>query len=82
VLKELVEDSGYLVFDDMKWSHAISPSQNPGKNPAVLADFTEEQINAPHVQLVVDCLVRTDPRFEQVFLSGNREPYRAVFRKR
>ena len=82
LLKELLRENGYIVFDDMYWSHVKSPSHNPINNPGVSAGFTDQQLNTPNVELVVDCLVRTDPRFAQVFLTQNRKPYRAVFQKK
>ena len=39
------------------------------------------QLAMPHVELVVDVFMRSDSRFEQVFLTANKRPYRPVFRK-
>lgn len=81
VLKELVRAEGYLVFDDMYWSFVRSPTINPTNYPAIKGDYTEEQLEQPHIEVVVDCLIRTDSRFKQVFLSENKLPYRPIFQK-
>ncbi len=81
VLKELVRENGFIVFDDMYWSFSKSSTMNPTKNPAIKEDYTDEQLVQPHVEIIVDCLMRTDPRFKQIFLSDTKLPYRPIFQK-
>lgn len=83
VLKRMIKPGGYLVFDDMYWTFAASPTMNPKKRPETAVDYTPEQLSIPHVELVVDVLMRPDRGFEQVFLDpDNPRPMRAVFRKK
>lgn len=81
VLKRMVRPGGYLVFDDMYWSFNRSPVLNPQKKPQIREDYSEDQLARPHVELVVELFVRSDPEFEQVFLDDRPKPYRPVFRR-
>ena len=81
LLKEMIKPGGYIVFDDMYWTVNGSPTMNPAVKPAVRDDFSDEQLATPHVELVVDVFMRPDDRFEQVFLTANKRPYRPVFRR-
>jgi predicted O-methyltransferase YrrM len=71
----LLAPGGYVDFDDYRWSLRASPSMNPQAFPEVERLYTDEQIDARQVALVVDLLVRTDPRYEEVVPDK-------VFRKR
>lgn len=82
VLREMVKPGGYLVFDDMYWSFTKSPVMNPDRKPEIREQYSQEQLERPHVEVVVKLLMETDPRFEQVYLTDNRRPYRPVFHKR
>ena len=73
VLKEMVKVGGYLVFDDMRWSLRSSPTMN---TPAVAELYTDEQMEAAHVEMIVNLFLRTDARFTE--LTGKNER-RATF---
>lgn len=62
----LLKVGGHIDFDDYNWSLALSETMNPQVLPLTAAIHTDEQIEAPQVKLVVDRLVRTDPRYEEV----------------
>jgi hypothetical protein len=66
---------GYVDFDDYAWTLAGSPSMKPQVFPDVCRLYSPEQIEERQVALVVDLLVRPDPRYEE--LLENK-----VFRKR
>ena len=66
LLDRLLADGGYLDFDDYWWTTARSPTMNPGAFPATSKLYTQEQIEERQVALVVDLLVRRDPRYEEV----------------
>lgn len=66
LLDRLVKPGGYIDFDDYGWSLAISPALNPAAFPMTAELFTDEQITAQQVALVVDLLVRRDPRYEEI----------------
>jgi hypothetical protein len=71
----LLAPGGYMDFDDYGWSLRASPSMNPEVFPDVESLYSEEQIDARQVALVVDVLVRPDERYEE--LVANK-----IFRKR
>ncbi len=62
----LLAEGGYLDFDDYAWSLRDSPTMNPQAFPDVERLYTDEQIDARQVALVVDVLVRRDGRYEEV----------------
>ena len=75
LVDRLLKPGGHVDFDDYAWTLARSPSMSPQAFPPTRALYTDEQIEAPQVALVVDLLVRTDPRYEEVVADK-------VFRKR
>ena len=75
LLDRLLVDGGYLDFDDYWWTAARSPTMNPEAFPATGKLYTQEQIEERQVALVVDVLVRPDPRYEEVVENK-------IFRKR
>ena len=66
LVDRLLRPGGYLDFDDYTWSLRHSPSMNPAVFPDVDRLYTGEQIDEPQVALVVDLLVRRDPRYTEV----------------
>jgi hypothetical protein len=62
----LLAVGGHVDFDDYTWSLALSATMNPGVLPITAAIHTEEQIEAPQVSLIVERLVRTDARYEEI----------------
>lgn len=62
----LLRIGGHLELDDYGWSLAGSPSLNPAVFPRTAERYTEEQIGERHVALIVDLLVRRDPRYREV----------------
>ncbi len=69
LVDRLLRPGGYADFDDYTWSLRHSPSMNPQAFPDVEQLYTEEQIDRPQVALVVDLLVRRDPRYVEVVPS-------------
>jgi hypothetical protein len=59
-------EGGYIDFDDYDWSLAASPTLAPSLFPKTSDFYTEEQIEDRQIKRVVDLLVRTDPRYEEV----------------
>ena len=72
-LKELLKVNGIIIFDDMQWSFSVSSNKKNNKK-----NFTDEQIKTPHVSLVVDTLIRSDKRFEELSDSNSKV---AIFKK-
>jgi predicted O-methyltransferase YrrM len=75
LVDRLLADGGYVDFDDYGWTLARSPSMNPTAFPPTSRLYTDEQIHERQVALVVDVLVRPDPRYEEVVENK-------IFRKR
>lgn len=80
IAKELLKDQGYIIFDDVYWTHAHSPTVNPNKYPQIKERLSDEQINTPHVKNVLDCFIDTDPRFKKIEVRGLSR-YRAMYKK-
>jgi predicted O-methyltransferase YrrM len=66
LVDRLLRPGGYLDFDDYHWSYGKSPTVNPAKWPQARVLFTDEQIDAEQVKLIVELLVRRDPRYEEL----------------
>jgi predicted O-methyltransferase YrrM len=75
LVDRLLKPGGHVDFDDYGWTLARSPSMNPQTFPPTRELYSDEQIDVPQVALVVDLLVRSDPRYEEVVENK-------VFRKR
>lgn len=63
LLKKLVRDDGYLIFDDLNWSYGRSPDRNPMVYPEILEQYTQEQINTFQIQMVVDAFMKNDDQW-------------------
>lgn len=66
VVDRLLKVGGYVDFDDYSWTIATSPTVNPMVFPRVKQRYTPEQINSQQVRLVIELLVRRDPRYQEV----------------
>ena len=75
LIDRLLLPGGYVDFDDYSWSLRDSPSMNPRVFPDVEVLYSDEQINATQVALVIDLLVRADDRYDEVVPNK-------IFRKR
>lgn len=78
-IKLLLKAGGYVVFDDMYWTFAQSPTSNPEKQPEVLQMYTKEQLEAYQVDMVVSLFMRTDKNFKQILMSDEVTPWRTVW---
>lgn len=69
LIDKLLNVGGFIEFDDYGWSIGKSPSCSPYppvNNKSYLENFTKEQIDTPHVKLIVDNLVKTNKRYKQI----------------
>jgi predicted O-methyltransferase YrrM len=66
LVDRLLVPGGYVDFDDYAWTLACSPSMRPEVFPDVCRLYSDEQIAQPQVALVVDLLVRRDPRYREL----------------
>ena len=81
LLKKLLKPSGYLVFDDVFWTLASYRGRNPHVTESLAKGYTEEQINIPHIAIVIDIFMKTDPEYRHVHLSAESKAPRAIFQK-
>jgi len=75
LIDRLLQPGGYIDFDDYPWTLRNSPSMNPAAFPEVEQLYTDDQIDAAQVALVVDLLVKLDPAYDEVVPNK-------IFRKR
>jgi hypothetical protein len=62
---KLLRVGGFMDFDDYGWRLRGS-SLDPVKIPAINEQYTAEQIDSFQVKMIVDTLVRPDPRYREV----------------
>lgn len=61
----LLKPGGYIDFDDYPWRLRGS-GLDPGRVPETRRLYTEEQIDAPQVKMIVDLLVKRNPAYREV----------------
>jgi hypothetical protein len=69
LIDRLLCEGGYVDFDDYGWTLGGSPSMRPEVFPDVRRLYSDEQIGAAQVALVVDLLVRRDPSYHEVMAN-------------
>lgn len=62
----LLRPGGYLDFDDYDWSLGNSPTLKPSAFPLTKKLYTDEQIAAKQVKMVVELIVRRNPSYREV----------------
>lgn len=75
LLKELLRPGGYLLFDDLLWTMATSPTLK--EKSAKL--YPPEQTETPHIKMVCDLFMANDPSFKR--LTDGISPRRALYQK-
>lgn len=80
-IKELLKVGGYVVFDDMLWSQAKSPTNNPNKFPQIRERFTDEQIETCQVNLVVSLFMEKDDKFCKVSSLEYKDPNVSIWQR-
>jgi predicted O-methyltransferase YrrM len=66
LVDRLLRPGGHVDFDDYGWTLARSPSMSPNAFPPTRQLYSDEQIEAAQVALVVELLVRGDSRYVEV----------------
>ena len=66
LIDRLIKVGGYLDFDDYDWTLAGSPSLNPKIFPLTGKLYSDEQIETKQVKMIIDLLVRSNPRYREV----------------
>lgn len=75
LLKELVCPGVYLVFDDVGWVMAGKIGVDPIYCPAIAENFTEEQINTPQIDMVIDLFMKNDKQWVRMPSSKTRATF-------
>jgi len=57
LVDRMLEDGGIVVFDDYAWRFGGSPTLCPRSFPQITEQYTQEQIEIPQVNMIVDLLV-------------------------
>jgi len=78
LLKKLIKPRGILIFDDVEWSHAKSPTQNPQKRPKTLEEFNDEQINTEQVRKVIELFMENDDDWKRIGGISRQAVYRKI----
>jgi len=81
LLKELVADGGYILFNNYTWSLGASPSMKPSVRPETAEEYSDEQIDVPHVRFICDVFFDADPAFEKAKLGLSRNEIRRAYRR-
>jgi hypothetical protein len=63
---KLLQEKGHIEFTKYNWTHMGSPSMNPSVRGKTKEDYTNAMCEAAHIQMVVDALVKTDPRYKTI----------------
>lgn len=66
MLKEMIVLGGYIVLDDINWSLEKSSKCNPQKNPGILKEYTQEQIETCQIKVVKECFFDSDDRYKEI----------------
>ena len=81
LLMRLVRCGGYLLMDDYEWTLGASPTMNPKVSPEIAKQFTQEQIDTPHVRMICELFLERDSGFvREAFgdITENRRLYRRL----
>ena len=65
LIDRLLKPNGYLDFDGSHWIMRDSVTMNPMSFPPVKTMFTTEQIETAQVTLIIDLLVKRDPKYTE-----------------
>ena len=63
---KMLRPGGIVVFDDVDWALAISKTMRPLAYPEIVGQYTEDQIMALQVKMIIDLLVKPDPSYEEI----------------
>tara|TARA_B100001540_G_C15803071_1_gene640788 strand:+ start:943 stop:1512 length:570 start_codon:yes stop_codon:yes gene_type:complete len=69
LIDKLLNVGGFIEFDDYNWTIGKSPTCSPYppvNNKKWLKNYTKEQIDTPHIKLIVDNLVKTNKRYKEI----------------
>lgn len=79
LLKELVKKEGYIIFDDVYWKMGTSPTIS--KDSELQDKYTDEQIEACHIELIIKLIFGKDDAYKQIYFTDNKKPWKATFQR-
>ncbi len=77
ILKELLKPKGYIIFDDMFWTHKLDEK----RYKIGQTQYPEEQLADCQMLRVVNAFMLEDERFQQIYMTRAINPDRAVYMK-
>ena len=66
LINKPIKVGGYVDFDDYDWTLGESPSLNLQTFPLTRKLHTEEQIKTKQVKMIIDLIIRHNPRYREV----------------
>lgn len=70
LVDKLLKPGGMIIFDDMNWCFASSPSL---KNTTRVQRMTDDEKNTPHIKKVFDLLVKPHPNYHNFNMMYNNQ---------
>ena len=62
----MLRPGGIIVMDDNEWTISTSLTMRPAEFPEVVDQYTEEQISALQVKMIIELLIKPDPRYVEI----------------
>ena len=81
ILKKMIAHGGILLLDDMDWTIKESPTCNPGVNPKILDQYTDEQMETEQVAIAVELFLEEAPEWEEITEHMENSPRRKAYRR-
>ena len=70
LVDKLLKPGGMIIFDDMNWCFASSPSL---KNTTRVQRMTDDEKNTPHIKKIFDLLVKQHPDYHNFNMMYNNQ---------
>jgi predicted O-methyltransferase YrrM len=80
LLKLMIKNGGFLIFDDVKWTLQHSATNKPKVRPQTLLEYTQEQISTPHIDMILKLFMDEDRSYVRLNVESGTD--RAVFKKK
>ncbi|WP_026491357.1 class I SAM-dependent methyltransferase [Butyrivibrio sp. XPD2002] len=79
LLKRMIKVGGILLFDDVDWTLATSPTMSPSVNSNTSMRYSDEQIEACHISMVTELFMEDDEKWERISdVSKGRLAYKRL----
>lgn len=79
LLKKMIKVGGILLFDDVDWTLANSPTMSPSVNKNTGLRYSDEQIEACQIAMITDLFMKDDEQWEKLSdISKGRCAYKRL----